>query len=179
MSNRRPVDAPDPAGSRPAPATGSPRCRRATANHVQLGAVLRPVYGRLRTDADIADATAWAPYHWRRRAVQLAEAGCLPFTAEGKKSPLPNALACPVAFVMTYDKKLGRKPCKLVTVCPFCWAREVRRQWLTIDAAFFPPPPTAKRRVRVVDTDHGTSKSSSFTLRVKYVYSGPVVAGNP
>ena len=141
-------------------------------DHVQLGAVLRTVYGRLRTDADIADATAWAPYHWRRRAVQLAEAGCLPFAAEGKKSQLPDALACPVAFVMTYDEKMGHKPCQLVTVCPFCWARDVIRHWLTIDAAFFPPPPTAKRRVRVVDTDHGTSKSSSFTRSVKDVETG-------
>jgi hypothetical protein len=113
----------------PAPG-GSSRCRRkppspgyrvsavpkSYGDHVQLSAVLRPVYGRLRTDADIADATPWALYHWRRRAVRLAEAGCLPFAAEGKKSHLPNALACPVAFVMTYDKKMGRKPCELVTV---------------------------------------------------------------
>ena len=32
--------------------------------------------------------------------------------------------------------------------------------------------PTAKRRVRVVDTDHGTSKSSSFTRSVKDVETG-------
>ena len=32
--------------------------------------------------------------------------------------------------------------------------------------------PTAKRRVRVVDTDHRTSKSTSFTLCVKDVETG-------
>ena len=110
MSNRRPVDAPDPAGSRPAPATGSPRCRRAYGDHVQLSAVLRPVYGRLRTDADITDAAAWAPYHWRRRAVQVATAGCLPFAVENGEQRLPNDLACPVAFVMIMTGKRAASP---------------------------------------------------------------------
>jgi hypothetical protein len=142
-------------------------------DQVQLSAVLRPAYGHLRTEADIARATAWALHHWRRRAGQLAEAGCLPFAAEGKKSQLPNALACPVAFVMTYDKKLGRRPCKLTTICPFCWAREVRRHWLTIDAAFFPPPPGAKQRVRVVDTDDRPEKSTSFTRDIETAVKSP------
>ena len=141
-------------------------------DHVQLGAVLRPVYGRLRTDADIATATAWTRHSWRRRAQQLAEARHPPFYREGEaeKTRLPDALSCPVAFVMIYGGKKGHpKPCRLTTACPFCRAREVRRHWLVIDAAFFPAPPGGKRRVRVVDTDHEPSKSSSFTRSVKDV----------
>jgi hypothetical protein len=140
-------------------------------DQVQLSAVLRPAYGRLATEADIIDATAWALYHWRRRATQLASAGWGPLGIVGRKSRLPNAMSCPVAFVMTYDGKAGRRPCKFRQICPFCWAREVRRHWLKIDAAFFPVV-TRKRRVRVVDTDSDMAKSKSFTRSVKDVETG-------
>jgi hypothetical protein len=86
------------------------------ADQVQLSAVLRPACGRLQIDADIIAATAWALHHWRSMAVQLATAGCLPFASVDGKQRLPNALACPVAFVMTYDKKQGRKPCGMPTI---------------------------------------------------------------
>jgi hypothetical protein len=133
---------------------------------VRLGAVLRPVHGLLRTDADIATATAWTRHSWHRRAQRLAEARHPPSYREGEaeETRLPDALSCPAAFVMIYGGKKGHhKPCRPTTACPFCRAREVRRHWLVIDAAFSPAPPGGKRRVRVVDTDHEPSKSSSFT----------------
>ena len=132
---------------------------------VQLNAVLRRIYGRLPTEADIADATAWARNHWRRRVIQLAEAGWGPLGVTGKKSRLPNAMACPVAFVMIYGGKQGRRPCHFRQICPFCWAREVRRHWLKIDAAFFPFTGT-KQRVRVVDTGAEGARSTSVTRGV-------------
>jgi hypothetical protein len=58
------------------------------------------------------------------------------------------------------------------TICPFCWAREVWRYWLAIDAAFFPLAKTAKPRVRMVDTGHEQGKSPSFTRSVKDVELG-------
>lgn len=140
---------------------------------VQLSAVLRPAYGTLRTEADIADATAWILHHWRKKAGKLAEAGCPPFHVEKDitKSRLPNALGCRVAFVLTYGKPggKGQRPCSMATICPFCWAREVRLQWLAIDAAFFPAKPaTTKQRRRLVDVDHdGPEKSQPFTHSVK------------
>jgi hypothetical protein len=138
---------------------------------LQLSAVLRPAYGKLRTDADIADATAWALHHWRKKASKLAEVGCPPFHAEDvTKSRLPNALGCRVAFVLTYGTPggKGQRPCGMPTICPFCWAREVRLQWLAIDAAFFPAKPaTTKRRRRLVDVDHEPAESQAFTRSVK------------
>jgi hypothetical protein len=141
-------------------------------DQVQLSAVLRPVYGRLRTDTDIIDATAWTLHYWRARASMLAEAHCYPFAPkqEGGRQRLPNAMACPVAFVMTFDGKKGRKPCSIPTICPFCWARDVREQWLNIDEVFFPPP--RDQRIRMVDIDHEPAKSTSFTHRVKDVERG-------
>jgi hypothetical protein len=137
-------------------------------DQVQLSAVLRHVYGRLRTDTDYIDATGWALHHWRHRAFELAEAHFHPFAPKhkGGRQRLPNASSCPVAFVMTYDGKKGRKPCNMRTICPFCWARDVRKQWMKVDAAFFPAA-SKKRRVRMVDTDDGQVKSSSFTHSVK------------
>jgi hypothetical protein len=141
-------------------------------DQVQLSAVLRPTFGRLRSDADISDATAWILHLWRRRVVQLAEAGWKPFNLPGKKSRLPNAMSCPVAFVMTFDKKEGRRPCKLRQICPFCWARDVRQYWLKIDSRFFPSPPGVKRRVRPVDTGPKPEKSASFIRSIKDVEVG-------
>ena len=135
---------------------------------VQLNAVLRRIYGRLPTEADIADATAWALFHWRRRVEQLAEAGWGPLGVTGNKSRRPNAMACPVAFVMIYGGKQGRRPCHFRQICPFCWAREVRRYWLKIDRAFFPFT-GKKQRVRTVDTGAESGRSTSFTRGVKDV----------
>ena len=136
-------------------------------DQVQLSAVLRPYYGKLRNDADIANTTGWVLHYWRRRAEQLAVAGCKPFFGEGEEARLPNALGCRVSFVLTYGGKKST-PCGMPTVCPFCWAREVRQYWMRIDKAFFPPAPGAgKRRVRMVDIGHEQKKSSSFTHSVK------------
>jgi hypothetical protein len=118
----------------------------------------------LRTEADIIAPTAWTQRHWRKKAEALAVAHCPPFWAEDpKKAQYHNAIGCPVAFVMICGKK--RTSCGLRKICPFCWARDVRKQWLKIDAAFFPA--AKKGRVRVVDTGHGQAESSSFTQSVK------------
>ena len=61
-------------------------------DHVQLGAVLRPVYGRLRTDADIATATAWTRHYWRRRAQQLLRPGIRRSIAKAR----PRRPGCPM-----------------------------------------------------------------------------------
>jgi hypothetical protein len=142
-----------------------PRFRGAQAVKVQLSAVLRPGHGRLlRTDADIIKATAQTLRNWRQRVEDLAIAKCPPFySEEDRAAQAGNAMACPVAFVMIYGGKKQHRPCKLATICPFCCAREVRRYWLKVDAAFFPPPPGGKRRVRMVDTGPKSAKSSSFT----------------
>jgi hypothetical protein len=92
MSNRLLVEASVSTGSCPRPATGSWRCR-SERQQARLSAVLRPTYGRLRTDAAIIDATAFALHHWRKKAEQLAATGYRPFGASGDKSGLPNARA--------------------------------------------------------------------------------------
>jgi hypothetical protein len=139
---------------------------------VQLSAVLRPAYGKLRTEADIADATGWILHHWRKKSGKLAQAGCPPFhNDDPAKSRLNNALGCRVAFVLTYSRPggAGVRPCGMATICPFCWARAVRLQWQAIDAAFFPAKPASpKQRRRLVDVDHGEpEKSLPFTRSVK------------
>ena len=144
-------------------------------DQVQLTAVLRGPYGKLRNDADVAAATAWTRHHWRKRATQLVEAGCYPFAADDKgKHRYPQAMSCPVTFVLIYGdkqarknkdgKKQGPQPCNN-TICPFCWARDVRDQWKKVDAAFFPAV-YEKRRVRTVDV-HEPGKSTSLTHSVR------------
>jgi hypothetical protein len=138
-------------------------------DQVQLSSVLRPNYGKMQTDADIINATARVLQNWRNRATQLATAGYPPFARENEpeKAKLSAAIGCKPTFVITYGPK-GRRSCRLQTICPFCYAREVRQQWLVIDRAFFPPAPkNVKQRIRVVDTGHETKKSSSFTRSVK------------
>jgi hypothetical protein len=93
-------------------------------------------------------------------------AGYQPFAGEDDKARLSNALCCRVVFVLTCGGQ-KTKPCCMRTICPFCWAREVRRHWLMIDRAFFPRLPSATQRVRVVDTGGEMKKSSSFTRSVK------------
>jgi hypothetical protein len=121
------------------------------ADQVQLSAVLRPVavgHSDLRDSTEIARQTAWLRWRWRLAATRLAEAGWGTLGATGPRRSLGNALVCPVAFVMTMEKK-GRT-CNLFP-CPFCWARQVREQWLALDALFFPPTGSPRKRSRVVD----------------------------
>jgi hypothetical protein len=129
-------------GSRPVPATSTPRCRSGTKTRYNSA----PFCG-LATAAcglmPISPTLQPGQHHWRRRAEHLAVARCLPLGAEGEKARLANALGCRVAFVLPYGKQ-GRKTCATTTICPFWWAREVRRQRLTTDAAFFPTLPGAK-----------------------------------
>jgi hypothetical protein len=137
------------------------------ADQVQLSSVLRPIAGRLRTTADIANATAWLRHHWRRRAQDLAVAGCYPFApkVEGGRHQLANAMNCPVTFLLVYPDQRKCRVCR-TRICPFCWARKVREHWLKIDAAFFPAA-ARKGRVRLVDVEHEPGKSPSFTRSVK------------
>lgn len=142
---------------RPAPALGN-RVRKVPLSYpdqVQLSAVLRPLLvdavgpqAALRDRAEIVRQTAWTRLRWRRAAASLAGAGWGTLGADGPRRSLGNAIKCPVAFVMTVEKK-GR-PCKLAP-CPFCWARQVRKVWLRIDRAFFPPQVGPPRRRRTVD----------------------------
>jgi hypothetical protein len=144
-------------------------------DQVQLSAVLRSFYGygRLKTKTDFIDATAWMRINWHKRAEKLAELGWKPMAGIGTKARLRNALACPVAFVMTYDGKKGRRPCGFTTLCPFCWAHGVRRQWLRLEAIFFPSGKSRKpKRVREVDTGPKTSKSMASTRSVEAIEKG-------
>jgi hypothetical protein len=152
-------------------------------NQVQLSAVLRVIYPQVRsTPKLIIEATARVCQRWRILATKLSTAGWWPLAGplHEKKSQLANALGCPPAFVMTAEKSYKAKArikaklkntgcCHLRQVCPFCWAREVRRYWLKIEPVFFPQPKHKRKpqRVRQVDTGPSTEKSSSFTLRVK------------
>jgi hypothetical protein len=145
-------------------------------DQVQLSAVLRSFYGygRLKTKTDFIDATAWMRIHWNNRATQLAEADWRPMAGIGTKARLRNAMACPVAFVMTYDGKKGRRPCGFPTLCPFCWAREVRQYWLKLEAVFFPrsgDKGKKPKRTRVVDTG-STAKSIASTRSVEAIEKG-------
>lgn len=152
---------------------------------VQLSAVLRVIYPRVRsTPKLIVEATARLCQRWRILATKLAAANWVPMAGSERKSQLSNALGCPPAFVMTFEKSHKAKAkkknpgcCHLRQLCPFCWAREVRRYWLKIEPAFFP---RLKRktpsRVRPVDTGPLTEKSPPFTLRVK---DGETIARSP
>ena len=144
---------------------------------IQLSAVLRVVFPFVRSDPKhIVTATAMLCQRWRTRAWQLALAGWVPLAGHDKKAQLSNALGCPPAFVMTFEKarkkKEGKKRtdcCHLRTLCPFCWARESRQYWLRLEPLFFPQTKTRSRyqRTRVVDTGPPDKKSTPFTLRVK------------
>ena len=144
---------------------------------VQLAAVLRVIYPRVKsTPKLIIEATARVCQRWRIRADQLAKAGWVPLAGSERKSQLPNALGCPPAFVMTFEKSERAKRrdkkrtgcCHLRQLCPFCWAREVRRYWLKLEPAFFPRPGVKKhKRQRQVDTGPPDESSPSFTHSVK------------
>lgn len=160
----------------PPPALGN-RVRRVPLDYpdrVQIAAVLWPLlveavgpHAALRNPHEVVRQTAWTRLAWRMAATRLAEAGWGTLGAEGPRCSLGNAINCPVAFVMTVEKK-GR-PCKLPP-CPFCRARAVRAVWARVDRAFFPPPPRAVgtgRRRRVVDLDVGSSPRSGEEARPK------------
>lgn len=128
-------------------------------DQVQLSAVLRPLSGVVRTPREVLDATLRLRIRWRRQATRLSEAGWGSLGLPEPKRTLGNAISCPVAFVMTFEKK--KRPCMLRTVCPFCWAREARELWLRVDDAFFPPLPAPRKgRVRPVDAGAGPAKAA-------------------
>lgn len=75
---------------------------------------------------------------WRRRVMELAEAGLPGLAGDDPKAwqARKYALDCLPAFTIVPQRT---RCCRLREVCPFCWAREVRETWLKIDKAFFAP----------------------------------------
>jgi len=75
---------------------------------------------------------------WRRRVMELAEAGLPGLAGDDPKvwKDRKYALDCLPAFTIVPQRT---RCCRLRAVCPFCWAREVRETWLKIDKAFFAP----------------------------------------
>jgi hypothetical protein len=140
---------------------------------IQLSAVLRAYAPWVRsTPKLIIEATAKLCQFWRTRAYQLALRGWIPLAGPERKSQLPNALACPPAFVMTFEKMKKKDKrtdcCHLRQICPFCWARETRRYWLKLEPLFFPRAGIKKpERVRTVDTGPPDAKSQSFIRSIK------------
>ena len=140
---------------------------------IQLSSVLRAYAPWVKSDPKlIIAATARLCQFWRTRAYQLALAGWVPLAGPERKAQLPNALGCPPAFVMTFEKMQKRDKrtdcCHLRQICPFCWWRETRRYWLKLEPLFFPRTvPRKPERVRTVDTGPPDVKSQSFIRSIK------------
>ncbi len=92
-------------------------------------AILRPVSPKsdLRSDIEVWKAVKFTQQQWRRRLVQLRDAGWGP--AQGLRGQyLRN---CPPAIVNSRpDTCESSRFCRLGMVCPWCWARRVvKRTW--------------------------------------------------
>lgn len=100
------------------------------ADRVQRAAVLYPLIGRARSPSMIVQQVERLVRQWRRRLVVLRDAEWV--HSEGLKS-LQYARNCCPAFAYARPRT---RPCSLVYVCPFCYARWVRDVWLRVDMAF-------------------------------------------
>jgi len=126
---------------------------------VQILAVLAQYFGGTRIDK-VPGQTQAIRALWRARLLGLRALGWGPLV---NPTPTRNYFDlmhhCRPAFVLTDSRA---RCCRYGDLCPFCWARDTRDDWLRVDAAFFPaartePTPTttrprpAARKTRAVD----------------------------
>lgn len=106
---------------------------------VQRLAVLGPLFGTQAARPEpVPRMTLKLVGHWRRRVMELAEAGLPGLAGDDPKAwqAREYALDCLPTFTIAPQRT---RCCRRREVYPFCWAREVRQTWLKIDRAFFTP----------------------------------------
>lgn len=114
------------------------------ADRVQRGAVLYPLTGEPSRDKPIADATFQVLRRWRNFLTLMAGYGWAPRQdALLDSDDMQYARNCRPTFIHCKPQTMT---CKLEYICPFCYARWVRRVWEMVDLTFPNPnslsPPT-------------------------------------
>lgn len=104
---------------------------------IQRMAVLYPLRGVCTGDEQVRERTKALLNQWRARIGALVTCGWEPKRGQSQKTIL-YCRNCRPTFVIT-DRPT--RPCRLVLVCPFCYARWVREVWLSIDGSFPAPDP--------------------------------------
>ncbi len=106
---------------------------------VQRYAVVVPLFGTGAVEPEpVPSLTLKLVDHWRRRVMELAEAGLPGLAGDDAKAwqARKYAMNCLPTFAIVPQRT---RCCRLRELCPFCWAREVRETWEKIDRAFFAP----------------------------------------
>lgn len=114
------------------------------ADRVQRGAVLYPLTGIPKSDKDITDATFQVLRRWRSFLTLMAGYGWSPRQdATLSSDDMQYARNCRPSFIHCRPQTML---CRLDYICPFCYARWVRRVWEMVDLVFpnprsLEPPP--------------------------------------
>lgn len=98
---------------------------------VQRMAVLNRLRGIAGTPNDVRKHTYELIEQWRARIGALTNAGWIKKASNGMVTwaPLRNCLP---TFTVTTGRPL--RVCRHAVICPFCYARDVRENWLLVDA---------------------------------------------
>lgn len=102
---------------------------------VQRLSVLNQLLGNSRAATEIVQKTQRLRRMWAARVTSLKEAGMISLQ---KLKSLKSVIGCRYTFIMR-PNTIESRSCRMRSICPFCYARNVRDVWEQIDAAFFNP----------------------------------------
>lgn len=145
-------------------------------DRVQRAAVLHRLVGKRKGKTAIIDGTRSVQRQWRALLTRLMQYDWCPrgFARNDDRRlySLQFARNCLPTFLHCLPRLL---PCNLRAICPFCYARQVREIWLTVDAAFpnarrirrqEPTPLAYGRRVRSIHVHDRPLGSPPFQFKL-------------
>lgn len=164
---------------------------------VQRMAVLYALRRPARTASEIREMTQSVLEQWRARIGALTSVGWLPSNGQQNHHSILYARNCKPTFALNSHRT---RPCGNEVLCPFCYARWVRKIWMMVDDDVPAPSPTERspteiesgreHRVITIDDDADEDpppisrrRSTEFRFhlveRHHYFYRPVLEPGNP